>query len=264
MISHPSLTLLSALLLAAPLAAAAPLAGEATGIRSRPDAAAPVIGQLPPGTEPAAAAGVTAPAGWIAVEVPGPIEGYVISSDMTKSLDVKAGAPIRQAMRADSPVVATGQQGDVTRITDVSGRWSKVSIERKRIGYVRQRVIELDANTVAAPTPVAAPPTMAAPLVDTGPGRPVPSAESRATATLARSFQGKFVSTRRPLAPRRPYDYQINDGTGERFAYVDVSRLTPAEAMDRYVDRTVIITGVTRYSTEAQGLVIEAENIVVK
>ena len=51
---------------------------------------------------------------------------------------------------------------------------------------------------------------------------------------------------------------------GERFAYVDVSRLTPAEAMDKYVDRTVIITGVTRYSTEAQGLVIEAENIVIK
>ena len=34
--------------------------------------------------------------------------------------------------------------------------------------------------------------------------------------------------------------------------------------MDKYVDRTVIITGVTRYSTEAQGLVIEAENIVIK
>ena len=84
------------------------------------------------------------------------------------------------------------------------------------------------------------------------------------TAAIARSFQGKLVSTRRPLAPRRPYDFQVNDGTGERFAYVDVSRLTPAEAMDKYVDRTVIITGVTRYSTEAQGLVIEAENIVIK
>ena len=56
----------------------------------------------------------------------------------------------------------------------------------------------------------------------------------------------------------------MNDGTGERFAYVDVSRLTPAETMDKYLDRTVIVTGVTRYSNEAQGLVIEAENIVVK
>jgi hypothetical protein len=257
MISHPSRILIAAFLLAAPVVSAAPL-GEATGIRSRPAMDAPVIGQLKAGEDPAAAPGVTAPAGWLAIELPGPIEGFVSSSDLTKTLDVKVGGAIRQAARADSPVIAISEKGDVTRITDVSGRWTKVSIERRRIGYIHQRVIELDANTVAS----APPPTMAAPLLDTGPGRAVPPTAS--SAPLARSFQGKFVSTRRPLAPRRPFDFQINDGTGERFAYVDVSRLTPAEAMDKYVDRTVIITGITRYSTEAQGLVIEAENIVIK
>ncbi len=262
MTSHLSRTLLAALLLAAPLASAAPLA-EAAGIHSRPDSSAPVIGQYKAGDEPAVApvAAASAPAGWIAVEVPGPFEGFVANADMTKALDVKVGAPIRLEAKADGAVIAQGAQGDLTQITGLRGRWTQVSINRKRIGYIRQRVIELDATTAATGAPV-----VAAPLLDMGPGRAVNPATSpsAAPATLARSFQGKFVSTRRPLAPRRPYDFQVNDGTGERFAYVDVSRLTPAETMDKYTDRTVIVTGVTRYSVEAQGLVIEAENMVVK
>ena len=258
-------SLLATLLLAAPFASAAPL-GEATGIRSRPDLGAPVIGQLKAGDEPVAAQGsaASAPAGWIAVEVPGPVDGFVSNADITKSLDVRVGAPIRQEASANGTVIANGEKGDVTHITGLRGRWTQVSIERKRIGYIRQRVIELDATTAATPAPTA--PTLAAPQRDKGPGRAVNSERTSAAppATLARSFQGKFASTRRPLAPRRPYDFQVNDGTGERFAYVDVSRLTPAETMDKYLDRTVIVTGVTRYSNEAQGLVIEAENIVVK
>jgi hypothetical protein len=263
MTSHLPRTLFVAFLLAAPFASAAPLS-EATGIHSRPDLASPVIGQFKAGEEPAPApvSAASAPAGWIAVEVPGPVEGFVANADITKSLDVRVGAPIRQEAKADGAVVANGEKGDVTHITGLRGRWTQVSIERKRYGYIRQRVVELDA---IANAPALAP-TAAAPLIDMGPGRAVNTerAQSGPPATLARSFQGKFVSTRRPLAPRRPYDFQVNDGTGERFAYVDVSRLTPAETMDKYLDRTVIVTGVTRYSNEAQGLVIEAENIVVK
>jgi hypothetical protein len=262
MTSHLIRPLFAALLLAAPLASAAPLP-EATGIHSRPEVSAPVIGQYKAGDEPAVAPGAaaSAPAGWIAVEVPGPFEGFVANADMTKALDVKVGASIRAEARADGAVIARGEKDDVTQITGLRGRWTQVSVNRKRIGYIRQRVIELDASAAGMSAPV-----VAAPLLDMGPGRAVNPAPSSAAApaTLARSFQGKFVSTRRPLAPRRPYDFQVNDGTGERFAYVDVSRLTPAETMDKYTDRTVIVTGVTRYSVEAQGLVIEAENMVVK
>ena len=157
-------SLLATLLLAAPFASAAPL-GEATGIRSRPDLGAPVIGQLKAGDEPVAAQGsaASAPAGWIAVEVPGPVDGFVSNADITKSLDVRVGAPIRQEASATGTVIANGEKGDVTHITGLRGRWTQVSIERKRIGYIRQRVIELDATTAATPAPTAPPPAPPSP-----------------------------------------------------------------------------------------------------
>ena len=51
---------------------------------------------LKAGEEPRPAPGATAPAGWLAVELPGPFEVYVENKDLTKSLDVRPGADGRE------------------------------------------------------------------------------------------------------------------------------------------------------------------------
>ena len=104
-----------ACLLVAATASAAPLT-ETTAIRSKPDAAAPVIGYLKAGTDPVSSADITAPAGWMAVDIPGPHEAYVHNNDFSKSLDIHAGAAIRLKPKADAPVLATMQEGDKTEI----------------------------------------------------------------------------------------------------------------------------------------------------
>ena len=73
-------------LLIAAAVSAAPLT-ETTVIHSKPDAAAPVIDYLKAGTDPVSSADITAPAGWMAVDLPGPHEAYVHNNDFSKSLD---------------------------------------------------------------------------------------------------------------------------------------------------------------------------------
>jgi hypothetical protein len=65
-----------------------------TAVQSQPDPASPVIAVLNAGSQqpaPSEKAG-PAPAGWIAVDVPGPFSGYVRNKDLTKQLDVVPGA----------------------------------------------------------------------------------------------------------------------------------------------------------------------------
>jgi hypothetical protein len=84
------------------------------------------------------------------------------------------------------------------------------------------------------------------------------------SAALPRQFQGKFVSTRRPLAPKRPYDYQLNDDSGTRVGYIDVSKLLQTEQIDKYVGRTVVLYGTAKNDEVAKGVVIRAESLQLK
>ena len=59
----------------------------------------------------------TTPAGWMAVELPGPFEGYVTTNDITKGLDVRPGSEIHLEPKADSPVLTTMEKGDKADIT---------------------------------------------------------------------------------------------------------------------------------------------------
>jgi hypothetical protein len=252
-------------------AAAATLAGNAS-VHTKPDATAPVIGSLKAGTEPAIAAGTMAPAGWTAVELPGPFEGYVENKDLEKSLDVKEGAAIRLTPKADGGVLAVAAKGDKTTITGLRGKWTQISLEKKLVGYIKAA----PAAPAPAPKPVAAPPASAAPLA---PAPVAPSAYGVASAgqaapmlnlgdggstTLPRQFAGRFVSTRRPLAPRRPYDYALNDNAGKRYAYLDISKLLLTEQIEKYIDHNVVVFGAARATADGREIVIEVETLQLK
>jgi hypothetical protein len=259
--------LLAVLPLLAATMSAAPLT-ETTAVHAKPDVASAALTYLKAGTEPVAAADTlaTTPAGWMAIELPGPFEGYVHNGDITKSLDVRVGAAIYLEPKPDAAVLTTAEKGDKTEVDGILPKWTQIHLEKKITGYIR--VVPAPLPPVAI-TPAGdsgtALPAAPAPAAETSsqPGKPVPVVDS-GDGSLSRQFQGKLVSTRRPFAPRRPYDYQLNDEAGVRFAYLDLAKFLQTEQIDKYVDQTVVVSGPATNMTEAKGIVIQVESLELK
>jgi hypothetical protein len=153
--------------------------------------------------------------------------------------------------------------GDKTEVTGLhGGDWVRVTVEKKLQGFI---AVGETANTPAyyakpanaAPAP-ATPPTN----VNT-PGRPVQITGN--TADMPRPFAGRLVLARRAIInPNPPYDYQLTDATGRRFAYVDTRRLVLAEKIDTLLNLEVTLTGTVRNTVDGKDLVIAAESMQVK
>ncbi|HVT73782.1 MAG TPA: SH3 domain-containing protein [Lacunisphaera sp.] len=230
-----------------------------TAVFLQTDPKSPVLTRLPAGTlaKPVG----EAPAGWQRVEVEGPFEAYVQNRDMTKGLEVRAGANIYTAPRKDAPVMTVATKDDKTTITGLHGDWAQIRLEKRLQGFI---AVGATANTPAEVKPL---PPVVAPPVSAGnaaaPGRPVPLLGD--TAGLPRLFAGRLVSARRALInPNPPYDYQLIDNSGRRFAYVDTKRLVMTDKIEALLEREVTITGTVRNTVDGKDLVIAAESMQVK
>jgi hypothetical protein len=269
------LLLFTALLLGATLPSfAAPLA-VTTAVHTKPEASSPAISYLKAGTTPTPAPNAPAnlPAGWLAIELPGPFEGYVENKDLSKGLDVKPGVSIRLAPKADAPVLTIADKNEKATITGLRGKWTQISLDKKLWGYINVASTPAasapgaaNPATPAAPAPMAPAPVtpgiygsttagQAAPMVNLGDG---------GGSALPRQFAGRFVSTRRPLAPRRPYDYALNDEAGKRYAYLDISKLLLTEQIEKYIDHHVVVFGAATNAPGGKDIVIQVETLQLK
>lgn len=252
---------------------------ETAAVHTRPDRSSPAITFLKAGTQPTPAAGEIAstPAGWMAVELPGPFEAYVENKDLSKSLDVKPGSAIRLAPKPDAGVLATAEKGDKITITGLRGRWTQISLEKKLVGYVNvgssAAAHAAVSTTTPAPTAPAAPaqppPVDPAPVTPgvygvATPGQAAPSVSLGDPNALPRQFAGRLVSTRRPFTPRRPYDYALNDDAGKRYAYLDLSKLLLTEQIDKYIDHSVVVFGTAKAVPNTRDIVILVETLRLK
>ena len=250
---------------------AAPLT-VTTAVHTKPDATSPAISFLKAGAEPTPAPNSPAslPAGWIAVELPGPFEAYVENKDLSKGLDVKPGANMRVAPKADAGVLAVAEKDDKVTITGLRGKWTQISLEKKLLGFVN--VGAASSPATAAPAPSAPPAPMAPSPVAPGaygvatPGQAAPMVNlgDGGGSALPRQFAGRFVSTRRPLTPRRPYDYALNDEAGKRYAYLDVSKLLLTEQIEKYIDHNVVVFGAAKNVPDGKDIVIMIESLQLK
>ena len=273
-----NLRLLLALLTATSLVAA-PLTST-TAVHTRPDAAAPTVTVLKAGSEPTPAIGLALPLppGWQAVELTGPHEVYLQGKDLTKNLDIRPGSEFRTAPKADAPVLIAFTAGDKAEITGLRGKWTQFKLEKKIVGY-----IQTGSPIVAAPAPTSSPranetaarPTSGA-LPPPAPS-PVPAAASAGgpsgrpaqminlgdggSSALPRLFKGKLVSARRSLIARKPYDYQLNDDGGARYAYLDISKLLLTEQIEKYTDHTVVVYGTAKPVPNSKDIVIQVESL---
>jgi len=266
-------------LLAASSLSAAPLS-KTTAVHAQPNAASPTIAILDAGSEPVPASGMTfpLPAGWTAVELAGPHEVYVQNKDILKSLDVKPGANLYTAPRVDAPILTTMIKGDSAEISGLHGRWTQLHLQKKVVGYIGDDgivspVVEAASvrtvSTSAAPSGInATSPTSSPVQIYSGPvqaapastGGPVATLNPAAAAALPRMFEGTFVPAKRFLA-YKPYDYQLNDRSGQRYAFLDVSHLTKAEPIERYLDRVVTVYGTAKAVENTKDIVIEVDSI---
>lgn len=261
------------LLCAAGLNAA--LLTKSTPVHTQPDTSAPVLTYLPEGTDVIASVKATAPAptGWMAVDIATPFDAYVANRDLTKSLDPKQGALYRIQPKPDAPSFGAYETGDSIEITGLKGKWTQVKVSKTLVAYIRTQSI---AAATPVPSPVQAPtpkpasapeavPTPASPTQLTGSAAPVPiSVQGGPDAALPRSYSGTFVSSRRPFAPRRPYDFQINDSAGIRFAYLDLSKLLLTDSLDKYLERPVSVYGLARNLPGTKDIVIEVESMQLR
>ncbi|HNC23998.1 MAG TPA: hypothetical protein PLU52_07310 [Opitutaceae bacterium] len=267
---------LAAFLLAGAVSAAAATLSGTTAVHVRPDENSLVITYLKAGSEPVPAvdAIATTPAGWMAVEISGPFEGYVKNGDIMKNLDVKPGSPVYLTPKAGAPEFARFDATDKTDITGLHGKFTQVRLTKKLTGFIHVTSAASVSAPVAA-TPAAPPPT--AKLVDVAPvapvaygvstaGRPAPVVNlgDGGSSTLPRFFQGKFVSTRSAFKPRRPYDWALNDDAGVRYAYLDVSKLLLTEQIEKYIDHVVVVYGAGKSVPGTKDIVIEVESLQLK
>jgi hypothetical protein len=264
-------------LLAASSLTAAPLS-KSTAVHSQPNASSPAIAVLNAGAEPVLAAGLTQPipSGWTAVELAGPFEVYVQNKDILKSLDVKPGSNLYTAPKVDSPVLTTMIKGDAAEISGLHGRWTQIHLQKKIVGYIGDdsaaspvvaAATVRTVSTSAAPAGVNATspvqvyngPVQAAPAVSAS-GGPVATLSPAAAAALPRMFEGTFVPAKRFLA-YKPYEYQLDDRSGQRYAFLDVSQLSKAEPVTSYLYRTVTVYGTARAIENTKDIVIEVDSI---
>lgn len=268
----PKTSLFAALFAGAALALnAAPLT-ETTPVFGSPDAATKPVASLAAGTEPALASGVSAPAGWTAVTLAGPHEVWAPNSSVNKALEVRAGASYFTEAKTDAPVLGIAQPDDATEIIDYKGKWTKFRLSKPVTGYIKTpaKVASVVAVTTTTPSVVASAPVKdtaaaapATPGQQVGYGRPAPTGDG-ASSALPRLFQGKLASTQNPLRPRRPYDFQLTDDAGARYAYVDVSKLLATEQINKYVDRTVVVYGTAKAVPGTKDMVVVAESLQLR
>ena len=266
--------------LAAVRLAAAPLT-VTVAVHTKPDADSPVITTLTPGTEEPTPAGTDSPPGWEAVNLSGPHAVFVHNADILKDLSIRPGATYYhvETVKGGKPVetaIATAEKGDVGELTELQGRYVGFKLNKTLVGYAEVAIKPAPVVVVAPPAPPAVATTPArpdaglasmAPVVKPAPAvTPMtppapPAAKPDVPGDLPRLFQGVLASTRSPFHPRRPYDYQLSDANGVRYAYVDTSKLPAIESAEAYVGRLVVVYGEARAVPDTTEMVVAAESL---
>jgi hypothetical protein len=212
------------------------------------------------------------------VSLPGPFEAYVENKNLNKALDVIPGSPLYSAPKADSGVLAIAQKNDRISITGLRGKWTQLRLEGPLVGYIHRGPLPAvgsaaaiaqpgpgaEVNNPQTPAPFAAAAAPSEPP-STAAGKPVAdNATDQGAAVVARTFEGRFVSTKSLFAPKRPYEWQLNDPSGGRAAYLDVEKLLLTEQIDEYIGHEVSVYGTVKPVPGTEDIVVGVESLQLK
>jgi hypothetical protein len=210
--------------------------------------------------------------------MPGPFEAYVENKNLSKALEVITGSPLYLAPKVESGVLEVAAKGDKITITGLRGNWTQVRLEKPIIGYIHFGPLPpIVPGTPAMPTAAApaasaapsTPPVTAAPsesaAAPAGPGKPAADGSLESSgATITRYFEGQFVTTKRLLAPTRPYEWQLIDSSGTRTVYLDLTKLLLTAEIGTFVGRDVTVYGAVKRVPGTNDLVVAVESLQLK
>ncbi|HEY4302501.1 MAG TPA: SH3 domain-containing protein [Candidatus Didemnitutus sp.] len=231
-----------------------------TAVFAQADAKSAVLARLKKGDE------ITytgeAPPGWRRVEVSGTFTGYALGKDLSKGLTVRTGSNLYVSPDKTSEVLTVIDKNDKTSLVGLAGakyEFGQIQVEKKLQGFVAvgatANLPGSGAGDLVSSTPAPAPPANPTAL-----GHPVPIVGN--AGELPRTFSGTLVLARRPIFnPNPPYEYQLTDSSGRRFAYVDTRRLVTTEKIDAFVGLVVTLNGTIRNTVDGKDLVVAAESI---
>lgn len=236
-----------------------------TAVFAQADPKSPVLARLKAGATINIVADATP--GWRKVQIAGPFQAYALARDIDKGLNVRVGGNIYAAPRKDAQILAVAAEGEKSEVTGlVKGTtdWCEVRVDKPLQGFI---ALGEAANISADPkpaAPVAPAPAVSAPASPSAAlGRPV--AMTGNTADIPRDLTGTLVLARRALInPNPPYDYQLVDSSGRRFAYVDTRRLILTDKIDNFLNLDVSIRGTVRNTVDGKDLVVAAESMTLK
>jgi hypothetical protein len=208
----------------------------------------------------------------MAVAVAGPFDAYVLNRDLTKGLDVKPGSFLYLTPQEGAGVLATVAPGDKTEITGLRGKWTRIKLNKDLVGYIQSGP---GADTVSGGPPASGAMSPPVALADasgsasapapSAAGRPAPGfgVDGGGASRFPRLLEGQFVSTHNLLPLHRPYDWQLLDDSGNRRAYLDVSKLLQTDQIDRYINRAVEVSG-TMSALPNGEIVVAVESLQLK
>lgn len=231
-----------------------------TPVYIQPATSAAVVSVLNAGSTPSPsnASGAVAPQGWMAVDVAGPFVAYIHGRELDKNLNIRPNAPLMLRPSDQAPVLTHYVKGMKIEVTGIRGHWMQVRLKENLVGYIQLAAPTPNANPLVA-QPQAAPSASAAP-------QPIPAAAATpvSSAEMPRTFQGKFVATRHFLGFHKAYDFQLNDSSGSRFAFLDLSHILVTDVLDRYLNQEVIVYGIAHNLKDSKDIVIEVESIQLR
>jgi hypothetical protein len=156
-------------------------------------------------------------------------------------------------------------KGDKTEITGLSGKYTQIKLEKALVGYVQLTTAAMpEAGPAAAGAPMAPVPVAPVPVAAPSNAPGTAAATSDTGPALARTFEGRFVSTHHAFTPRRPFDWALVDESGARLAYLDVSKLLFTDQIQAYNERSVAVVGTVRALPNGRDIVIAVESLELK
>lgn len=207
----------------------------------------PRLGQPTPVMDEAKAA-----LGWHFADFSGTVEGYVQDAKIGKDLLPVDNTLIHASPSTDSRVLSVYRFGDDLEVVD-TGVWWKIRFTGTfPVYFVLETPPPLPAVTGTA-EPVAA----AAPIIETAPVAdapapawistvPVPDDELEAPppGAIGQRYDGIFRRSKKRfglLKPKSPY--YLEDASGDRIAWLDVSEIVLPGSIKSFLDQAVVIHG---------------------
>lgn len=217
--------------------------------------------------------------GWQYASFTTEIRGFVPDMEIGKDLLPVESAPIYAMPSSSSPILTTYHDGMEVSIIE-RGAWWTVEMETTIPVYfvLEDTPAPLPPVTATAETPAleelpveAPPPVISTPAVDVPADSASPGSLGTASArpqqrpapdVLGQSYEGTFRKSQRRLglfAPKAPF--YLEDGRGDRIAWIDTSEIVIPGSLKNFLDEPVIIFGERDFLPGSRDWIIRARNM---